>query len=294
MIATAALLGMTALFSTGIARADVAYVTAGSSIYTWNTTTNVVALLTTAIGGLDSLVFDGNGNIVYSIIGTNQLGLYNSITHANSIIANVGAGAADMALDPGGNSVLVSNAFSTTIQRVNLTTHAVTTFNMGTRPDGLAYDAAGHLFAVLGRNEVAQLDPTTLAVIKTISTNANTDGLAYDTATGKLYASYDVASGGFYTLDTALTTATLTTLGVDIDGLAASGSNVFLVRRNVGGLVYDLNTASLSVTSPGIAGADDIAPLSGLGSPTVPEPASFVLLGTLLVGLGMATRRRKA
>jgi sugar lactone lactonase YvrE len=290
-VAPLALLTMTVFSS--IAKADAAYITGGNTIYKWDTATNTVAPVVTAVSSLDSLVFDASGNsLIYSVIGTNQIGMFNLTTLSNSIIANVGAGAADMTLEPGGNTVLVSDAFTTTISRVDLTTHAVTTFNVGTRPDGLAYDNAGHLFAVLGLNEVAELDPTTMAVIKTISTPSAPDGLTFDSTTGMLYVGSD--GGGFYTVDTNLTSATFTNIGAVVDGVAANGNLLYLVVRGTDALQYNLTTNTITETSPGIGGADDIAPLSGLGSQAVPEPGSFAAIGMLGFGLLAGLRRRFA
>jgi hypothetical protein len=82
-----------------IAKADAAYITGGNTIYKWDTATNTVAPVVTAVSSLDSLVFDASGNsLIYSVIGTNQIGMFNLTTLSNSIIANVGAGAADMTL----------------------------------------------------------------------------------------------------------------------------------------------------------------------------------------------------
>jgi hypothetical protein len=272
-IAASLLCLLTFLAATPSSRADFAYVTGGTTIYQWDTATN----------------------IIYSIIGTNSIGIYNLSTHANRILATGGNfnGVADMALDPGGATFLVSNAFDGSIDRVNIATGAVTTlYNGGLRPDGVTYDGSGHLFAVLNLSEVAQLDPTTGAVLKTISTPNQPDSISFDALTGKLYVSSD--GGGFYTLPTDLSSATFTSVSGSpvFDGMASSGNLLYFVVRGTGALIYDLNTGTVTERSPSIPGADDIAPLTGLGSP-VPEPSSIVLFGSGFAILAGAAIRRK-
>lgn len=164
-----------------------AYISGDTDIWSWNTTTNGVSVLTNTGTGLDSLMFDPQVNIVYGSFGGGTVGRYNVTTHANTSVTGSFTGPADMALEPGGTTALISNAAGTTISRISLSTSsAIGSLSVGTRPDGLAYDGAGHLFAVLGLTEVAQLNPTTGAIIKTISTPDQPDGLTYDATTGKL------------------------------------------------------------------------------------------------------------
>ena len=92
--------------------------------------------------------------------------------------------------------MLVSEFGSGNIDRINLTTLAVTTLlSPGGNPEGLAYDGT-RLFANLGfryggptGKYVAEIDPVTGAILATSPGLNDLDGLTYDPYSGLLYAS---------------------------------------------------------------------------------------------------------
>ena len=285
--------GAIALTSGNAVANQIAYITGDNTISAWDVTTNTLTTVDTPSVDLDSLMFDTHGNIVYDSFSSSVVGRFNVTTKVNTSVTGTFVGPADMALEPGGTTALISNAGGTTISRIDLTTSAaIGSLSVGLRPDGIIYDNAGHLFAVLGLNEVAEIDPITGAIIKSVSTPDQPDGLTFDATTGKLYAASD--GGGFYTISTDLSTATFTSVpGEVFDGIASVGNELLFVVRNTGGLEYDLTTNSVVETSGLIAGADDIAPLAGLGGPVpVPEPLTLSLFGAGLAG-AVALRRRK-
>jgi hypothetical protein len=289
------------LFLSTLAQADTAYITGSAGIYQWDTTTNTATALPGSPTGLDSDIFDTHGNIIYSDISNGSVGLYNPTTHMNTVLnPNAGPGVADMALDPSGTSFLVSDAFGSTITRVDLTTGAIIgTLNVGTRPDGLAYDNSGDLYAVLNTTTVAQINPITGAVMNSFNVSGlgcgAADGLTFDSTTNKLYVSCDnnpSAPGAFVALNLSLTSGSLTKLTFSPDGLASIGNTLYFAQRGAAGIQYDLSTNTITEVV-GIPGADDIAPLAGLGSPNpTPEPGTLLLLGSGLTGVVTAIRRK--
>src|SRR5579862_877997 len=100
------------------------------------TSTNVVLDTTPGSGATnipDSLIFDSKGNIIYSVYAgspTGSLRLFSPGPPSSDTLISTGPGAGfsnqivDLALDPGGATVLVSDRHLNSIDRVTLSTGA--------------------------------------------------------------------------------------------------------------------------------------------------------------------------
>jgi len=334
-------------FSAGLARADtIAYIsnTVGQDIETWDLTTNTMGVLTPSAGGptsagtIDSLVFVSPTELIYSIIGATpgEIGVYtctafavNGTCSGTSTNAELALGyppvnpngqlnmPADLAVDP--NSVspgtfLVSSSGNNSVYRINYSTgQVVASFNFGMRPDGIIYDTAGDLFVVLNESEIAQINPLTGAIIKTLAlptppgaATPQADGLTYDAAKGYLYVASD--DGGVYQVNTSLTTQVYTQLlfpantdTTEFDGITSLGNTLYIINRDQHGITASLDpttgavTGVITETSPFDSGADDIAAAGeGPSISGTPEPGTIILFtpGLLLVGGAQLGRRR--
>jgi sugar lactone lactonase YvrE len=261
----------------------------GGQILSVDLTTNTVTTLLNISANPDSLIFSGN-NILFTEVNQGTLADYNLITHTVTNISTVFVQPRDLTLEPGGSSVLVSDFVNASIDRVNLTTHIVTTLFSGASPDGITYDNSGNLFAVLNRNEVAQINPITGAIIKMTATfDGNLDGLTFDSTTGTLWVGSE--NGAIWQVPKSLLSETSFAAG-SIDGLEADGKgNIYLA--NFGSNVQEFNIATDTLTNlTSVPGLDDLAPVSGLGSPT-PEPGTLLLFGGGLLGIVGRLRRKR-
>src|SRR6266852_813992 len=72
------------------ARAAVAFITGGTSIWKWDTPTNTVSLVVNTGLALDSLIFNTSNNIISSRISVNPLGIFNG--SVDTTLASTGLG----------------------------------------------------------------------------------------------------------------------------------------------------------------------------------------------------------
>jgi DNA-binding beta-propeller fold protein YncE len=262
-----------------------------------NTTTNVVSGLFGDPAGPRGLIFNGPNDILYTTNAPGTLADYNLNTQTSSVVATFGVNDSGqyLALDPGGASVLVGIG-GAGLERFNLSTHAMTNVSNFSDPRGLAYDGSGNLFAVLGPNQLAQINPITGAVINSIllpsTGSAGGNGLAFDPISGHLFVTDDtnsISQRGLYEIPTNLSSATLVNQGLFANGLVADGQgDLWIAEVNH---LDEYNTASHNLSTGANTQIFDVA-LAPSGSTTAaPEPASLLLFA---VGFGaIAVSRRR-
>lgn len=172
----------------------------------------------------DSLIVNSQGQIFYTVTPLGTLQMFDPNTGQDSVLATYSSGyPRDLVFDPDGQSVLVSLYGSRKLWRYNLTSGTATIFPsapIGLTMDGLAYDPAGNLFAVVSRNTVCQLDPATGAILQTLvlepAFNLNGgDGMVYDPFTKNLWVTR-VSTLGDGLIEIPLTESTPPVLGTPI------------------------------------------------------------------------------
>lgn len=261
-------------------------------------TTTVLESTPASAGYPDSLIFDTAGNIIYSDdTGTaGEVRSFNPNTTSDALIkGGLSSETVDLALDPGGTTVLVSDSSNNAVKRVTLAGGATTTLASIATPSGIAYDTAnGNLFVVTfdgAKSAIVQINPTTGLVIKTSAyTSGIMDGLTYDPGSNLLYAAF----GGCIQTFNPGTLALGPCVGSFnfIDGLESDGAGDILVAdygaQKVGNYNIGTGVSSYLFSAPTL---DDIAPVAGLGAPPpqVSEPGSFTLFSTGLLAMVFLT-----
>jgi len=139
---------------------------------------------------------------------------------------------------------------------INLTTGVTTKLGNGTAVHGMIYDSFTGLITFFGDGWVGTLNPTTLAFTEAQISNCNFDQGAVDGSGHALIAGCD-----------------------SVTFLDYSGS-------------HNIENPNFVTVVGGFTNIDDVAPLSGIGSHTAPEPSSLLLIGSGLLGLLGWVRRR--
>jgi streptogramin lyase len=300
-----------AMVAIGKASAATLYATSigGSQIDKVNTVANTETTFINTPSAADSIIFDASGNMLYTELYTGQIRRYNPTSLVDSAVTLPYSlsNPADMALDPGGATMLVSEYAAGRIDRVNLTTGAITPLlTPGGDPEGLAY-VGNKLFANIGYRyggvtgkEVVQIDPVTGAILAVSPGLDSLDGLTYDPYSGLLYAS-SLFGNKIYSIDpNNLNNVQDVTAKLGVvpgpDGITSDGvGDIFVASSDSLGdsHVYQLNLISDTLTMETyVPGLDDLAPAAGPGS--FPTPDNGSSLGLLCVGLaGIALCRGK-
>src|ERR1700730_10673467 len=117
----------------------------------------------------DDLVLNSQGQLIYSVPSLGTVNLFDPVTGGNTVLVSGLKWVRDLLIEPGGTSMLISSYARGQIMRFSFSTGTLTVLanNLGL-VDGLAYDPAGHLFAVANSNTVVQINPATGAVLKTL------------------------------------------------------------------------------------------------------------------------------
>ncbi len=239
-----------------------------------NPSTNSVTTVLTTSSAPDSLIFGSNGVIIYTENSAGEVAIFDPRTGTNTMIAQGFGDGRDITLEPGGNSILLTEFANGNIDRIDLTTHAVTRLSSGiSEPQGITYDNKGNLFVVAGGTDsLDQIDPTTGAVLKTITLNATglLDGVTYDPVTSAFWVSDN--SGGLVEVSNYLTTPMVqeflapSAAGGVYDGVESDGQgNIYVAAYSNHIVQYTIATNTFTALTS-INGLDDLAPIVGTGS----------------------------
>lgn len=228
----------------------------------------------------DDLTLNSQGQLIYSVPNQGTVNLFDPKTGTNTILTSGIGGARDLAIEPGGQTMLIAKYVTPPeILRYNFVTHTTTILvpkaaNLGTC-DGIAYDPYGNLYAVAHHNTVVQIDPVTGAILATLVLEPHNgvnggDGLTYDSFTGSLWATHDgkVLGTGLIQIPVSPSGFTPTNFSFyplaagNVDGIKSDGKGNLYIGAIHTAIEYNIPTHTI-IKNIVVRGADGVALVPG-------------------------------
>jgi len=231
----------------------------------------------------DDLTINSAGQLIYSVPNSGAVYLYDPTTGINTELCSGIAGARDLTITPDGQNLLISKyASPAQIWEYNFASNTASVFFPKTAGittfDGVTFDAYGNLYAVASHNMILQLNPSTGAILATLTLEAHDginggDGLTYDSYTNSLWATHDgkvmgvgllqipVEPSGFVSTSPGYTFYPLPTIG-NVDGIKSDGLGNLYVGAIFSALVYNIPSNTI-VNNVIMKGADGVSLVPG-------------------------------
>jgi sugar lactone lactonase YvrE len=230
----------------------------------------------------DDMLVGPSGQVIYTVPNAGTLNSWSPTTGVNTVLASGIAGARDVTMEPGGQTLLVSRySGPAEIYRYSFVTGKATVFfpkdKAITAMDGVAYDGYGNLYAVASHNTIIQINPVTGAIIATLTIQPHSginggDGITYDPYTNCMWATADgkvmgtgllkipVQSSGFVSTSPGYTFYPVNV--VNMDGIKSDGKGNLYIGAIWSALVYNIpsNTITENIV---VKGADGVGLVTG-------------------------------
>jgi len=246
-------------------------------------TSTLSTLYTIGVGKLfdpDDLTLNSLGQLIYTLPNQGTVNLYDPTTGTNTILASGIPGARDLAIEPGGQTLLIAKYVTPPeILRYNFVTQTTTILvpkaaKLGTC-DGIAYDPYGNLYAVANHNTIVQIDPVTGAILATLVLEPHNgvnggDGLTYDSYTNRLWATHDGKVMGTGLIQIPVSPSGFTAAGFafyplaagNVDGIKSDGKGNLYIGAIHTAIEYNIPTHTI-VKNIVVRGADGVALVPG-------------------------------
>jgi len=229
----------------------------------------------------DDLTLNSLGQLIYSVPNAGTVSLYDPTTEINTILASGIAGARDLAVEPGGQTMLIAKYSSPAeIIRYSFVANTWTVLvpqaaKLGTC-DGIAYDQYGNLYAVADHNTIVQINPVSGAILATLVLEPHNgvnggDGLTFDSYTGELWATHDGKALGTALLEIPVSPSGFTPTGfifhplphiVNVDGIKSDGEGNLYIGAIWSALEYNIPTNTITRNIV-VKGADGVSLVPG-------------------------------